>query len=90
MTYQNPNPDPYRPAMPRQQNHDAPPQRPPARTEEDLSFAMVALLALFGITSHQDRLSDSTQQAMKVVMIGGLACLVAFGFLVVFMCIAHR
>lgn len=88
MTY--PNPDPYRAAMPPQQNHDAPPQRPTVRTEEDLSFAMVALLAVFGITSRQDRLSDSTQQAMKVVMIGGLALLVAFGALVAFVNIAHR
>ena len=88
MTY--PNQGHYRRAMPYQQNHGAPRQRPTARTEEDLSFAMVAMLALFGITSRQDRLADSTQTAMKVVMIGGLALLVAFGAFVVFVYIAHR
>jgi len=51
---------------------------------------MVAMLTFFGLTSRQDRLSDSTQRAMKVVLYGGLCFLVAFGALVVFTYAAHR
>ncbi|MFL0243290.1 hypothetical protein [Mycobacterium sp. SMC-17] len=89
MTY--PNPDGHRPTAPSYQpNHAAPQPRAAARSEEDLSFAMVAMLTFFGLTSRQDRLSDSTQKAMKVVLYGGLGFLVAFGALVVFTYAAHR
>lgn len=90
MTY--PSPDRGQPATaPYLQQHQAGLQQPATnRSEEDLGFAMVALLTFFGITSRQDRLSDSTQKAMRVVMIGGLTFLAAFGALVVFVHIAHR
>lgn len=90
MTY--PSPDRGQPAAaPYPQHHQAGLQQSATnRSEEDLGFAMVAMLTFFGITSRQDRLSDSTQKAMKVVMIGGLTFLAAFGALMVFAYITHR
>lgn len=88
MTYLNP--DNYQPEGGPPHPDLSAPQQYSTTTSEDLGWAMTAMLALFGITARQDRLAASTQKAMKVVMIGGLAVLVAFGAFVAFVYIAHR